>query len=131
MYVPSYMSVPVLCVLGGSCFALKPLLLPLPLRRAFLPTRAVENEEKIRRAIARHEAEAAEERRRRQEAVNQALREQTLSRQFTESAKLSVSGAPAVRETDFAPLGVSSMQVFDGEDLLEGDRRLMQAAQVQ
>lgn len=90
-----------------------------------------ENEERIRRAIARHEAEAAEDRRLRQEAVNQALREQVLSKPFTASAKLNAAGGGSpVRDSDFSSCGVSSLQVFDGEDLMEGDRRLLQAAQM-
>ncbi len=64
--------------------------------------------------------------------MNEALREQVLSKPFTDTAKLAsgVSDTPA-RDGDFsATAGVSSLQVFDGEDLMEGDRRLMQAAQV-
>lgn len=64
--------------------------------------------------------------------MNEALREQVLSKPFTDTAKLAsgTSDTPA-RDGDFsATAGVSSLQVFDGEDLMEGDRRLMQAAQV-
>lgn len=65
--------------------------------------------------------------------MNAALREQVLSKPFSDTAKLApegAAGAPArAGDFDTAP-GVSSLQVFDGEDLMEGDRRMLQAAQM-
>lgn len=96
---------------------------------------AAEEQERIRIAIARYEESSKEEARRKAAAWNESLKQQMAMKGLREAADLNDPDAlrksrPA-REGDFDPkLGVSSAQVFDGEDLLAGERARLQAAQM-
>ncbi len=96
----------------------------------------VEEQDRIRRAVALYEEQIAEDRRRQQEAAARAWREQLATKPLTETGTLNDPAAlrkdKPPRDADFgsASCGASSLQVFDGEDLMEGDRRALQAEQV-
>jgi preprotein translocase subunit SecD len=106
---------------------------PLPLFRAVV--HAAEEQDRIRVAIAKYEEQKKADARAKQAATLANIQQQMALKAERESADLNdplaLRKSRPAREGDFDPrLGVSSAQVFDGEDLYAAERGRMQAEQM-